>query len=136
MIPGKSSTMVSLYQQMHSLAESDVSVLLIGETGTGKEMFARMLHASGKRASGPFIAVNSAAIPAELFESELFGIGEKVATDVSKRKGKFELAHEGTFFLTNWAHFRSRIRRNFCAPLRRRPLRGLVSITRSKLISG
>ncbi|MCI0602799.1 sigma 54-interacting transcriptional regulator [bacterium] len=105
MIPGKSSAMMSIYQQMHSLAESDVSVLLIGETGTGKEMFARMLHASGKRASGPFIVVNSAAIPAELFEAELFGIGEKVATDVSKRKGKFELAHEGTFFLDELGAF-------------------------------
>ena len=105
MIPGKSSPMMSLYQRMHSLAESDVSVLLIGETGTGKEMFAHMLHSSGKRAQGPFIAVNCAAIPTELIEAELFGIGEKVATDVSKRKGKFELADHGTFFLDELGAF-------------------------------
>lgn len=99
MIPGKSRQMTELFQRVHSLADSDVNILLTGETGTGKEMLAQMLHLSGKRASGPFIAVNCAAIPSELLESELFGIGEKVATDVSARRGKIQLANGGTLFL-------------------------------------
>jgi transcriptional regulator with PAS, ATPase and Fis domain len=105
MIPGQSSQMMNIYQRIHSLADSDVNVLFIGETGTGKEMFARMLHSSGKRSTGPFIAVNCAAIPSELLEAELFGIGEKVATDVSSRKGKIELADHGTLFLDELGAF-------------------------------
>ncbi len=104
-IPGKSERMLEIYQKIHSLADSDVSVLLIGETGTGKEMFARMLQLSGKRSTGPFVAVNCAAIPSELFEAELFGIGEKVATDVHGRKGKIELANKGTLFLDELGAF-------------------------------
>lgn len=105
MIPGQSTQMMNIYQQIHSLADSDVHVLFIGETGTGKEMFARMLHASSKRCAGPFIAVNCAAIPSELLEAELFGIGEKVATDVTARKGKMELADDGTLFLDELGAF-------------------------------
>lgn len=99
LIPGKSHRMIEIYQRLDSLADSDVNVLLTGETGTGKELLAHTLHLSGKRASGPFIAVNCAAIPSELLETELFGIGEKVATDVSQRKGKIQLAHQGTLLL-------------------------------------
>jgi two-component system response regulator PilR (NtrC family) len=105
LIPGKSQGMIDIYQRVHSLADSDVPVLLTGETGTGKEMLAHMLHLSGKRASGPFIAVNCAAIPSELLETELFGIGEKVATDVSQRKGKIALADRGTLFLDELGAF-------------------------------
>ena len=105
MIPGKSQRMMEIYQRIHSLANSDVNVLLMGETGTGKEMFAHMLHLSGSRAPGPFIAVNCAAIPSELLETELFGIGEKVATDVSQRKGKIQLADQGTLFLDELGAF-------------------------------
>ena len=104
-IPGKSERMMEIYQKVHLLADSDVSVLLIGETGTGKEMFARMLQLSGKRSSAPFIAVNCAAIPSELFEAELFGIGQKVATDVQSRKGKIEMADGGTLFLDELSAF-------------------------------
>jgi transcriptional regulator with PAS, ATPase and Fis domain len=105
MIPGKSQRMMEIYQRIHSLSESSVNILLTGETGTGKEMFAHMLHLSGKRASGPFVAVNCAAIPSELLETELFGIGEKVATDVSQRKGKIQLADQGTLFLDELGAF-------------------------------
>ena len=97
--PGKSPALLNIYQKLHSLVESDVNILFIGETGTGKEMFARTMHLSGKRASGPFMALNCAAIPAELMESELFGIGEKVATDVNRRIGKFAAANGGILFL-------------------------------------
>jgi transcriptional regulator with PAS, ATPase and Fis domain len=96
---------VEIFQRVQSLIDSDVNVLLIGETGTGKEMFAQTLHHSGKRSRGPFIAINCAAIPSELIEAELFGIGEKVATDVEKRTGKIVLANHGTLFLDELSSF-------------------------------
>jgi len=105
MITGSSPKILELFQRLHSLIDSDVSVLLIGETGTGKEMFAQTLHQSGKRSRGRFIAINCAAIPSELIEAELFGIGEKVATDVGPRTGKIVLAHEGTLFLDELSAF-------------------------------
>jgi transcriptional regulator with PAS, ATPase and Fis domain len=96
---GNSPIIMKICERLHSLVDSDVNIMFVGETGTGKEMFARLLHLSGKRASGPFIAVNCAAIPSELIEAELFGIGERVATDVSQRRGKFLAADGGTLFL-------------------------------------
>lgn len=105
LIPGKSQRMMAIYQRIHSLADSNVNVLLTGETGTGKEMFAHILHLSGKRATGPFIIVNCAAIPSDLLEAELFGIGEKVATNVSQRTGKIQLADHGTLFLDELGAF-------------------------------
>ena len=98
-VPGRSSQIVDIYQKIDSLSNSDVSILLLGETGVGKEGIAKMLHLSGKRRNGPFIAVNCAAIPSELVESELFGIREGVATSVTQRKGKMVLADKGTLFL-------------------------------------
>jgi transcriptional regulator with PAS, ATPase and Fis domain len=101
----RSRAMLEIYQKIHSICRSSVNVLLVGETGTGKEMMARMLHLSGPRPNGPFIAINCAAIPDHLAEAELFGIGEKVATDVSQRKGKIMLAHGGTLFLDELSAF-------------------------------
>jgi transcriptional regulator with PAS, ATPase and Fis domain len=76
-----------------------VPVLLRGETGVGKEHLARLVHASSARRAGPFVAVNCAAIPAELMEAEMFGIAKGVATGVVERPGKFQLANGGTLFL-------------------------------------
>ncbi len=99
MVLGSSTVMAELIAQLRVLARSDLSVLLTGETGTGKEMFARLIHDSSSRAAGPFIAINCAAIPAELLEYELFGIGGRVATGVDAREGFFVQAHGGTLFL-------------------------------------
>jgi len=74
-------------------------VLITGETGVGKEHIAAILHASSTRRGGPFVAVNCAAIPSELLEAELFGIESGVATGVSARQGKFQLARGGVLFL-------------------------------------
>ena len=85
---------------LHRAAATDTTVLLEGESGTGKELFARALHALSPRADGPFVAINCAAIPENLLETELFGHEKGAFTGASSRKpGKFELAHRGTLFL-------------------------------------
>lgn len=104
-VPCTSAAMMDVLQKINSICDSDASVLLFGETGTGKEMMARTLHLSSKRSAGPFVAINCAAIPADLAETELFGIGEKVATNVSQRKGKIVAADKGTLFLDELSAF-------------------------------
>jgi len=85
---------------LHRAASTDTTVLLEGESGTGKELFARALHALSTRADGPFVAINCAAIPETLLETELFGHEKGAFTGAAARKpGKFELAHRGTLFL-------------------------------------
>lgn len=81
-------------------AKTDVSVLLLGESGVGKELFANYVHKNSPRAKNPFVAINMAAIPENLLESELFGYEKGAFTDaVSEKKGYFEVAHGGTLFL-------------------------------------
>ena len=85
---------------LHRAAATDTTVLLEGESGTGKELFARALHVLSTRAEGPFVAINCAAIPENLLETELFGYEKGAFTGAANRKpGKFELAHRGTLFL-------------------------------------
>ena len=98
-VPGRSAAMQRLYAQMQPLLQGDLPVLLLGETGVGKEQIAHILHASSPAGGGPFVAVNCAAIPADLLESEMFGIARGVASGVSERPGKFQLARGGTLFL-------------------------------------
>jgi DNA-binding NtrC family response regulator len=88
-----------IYSEASRVARGDVGVLVTGESGTGKEVLARFLHAASRRADGPFIALNCAALPRDLLETELFGIERGVATGVEARPGRFELAHGGTLFL-------------------------------------
>ena len=85
---------------LHRAAATDATVLLEGESGTGKELFARALHILSPRADGPFVAINCAAIPETLLETELFGYEKGAFTGAAARKlGKFELAYRGTLFL-------------------------------------
>ena len=98
-VPGSSPAMRSLYGQMRALMQGDLPVLLLGETGVGKEFLARILHDSSPRRKGPFVAINCAAIPAELLEAEMFGIGKGIATGVAELRGKFQMAEGGTLLL-------------------------------------
>ena len=91
--------MVAVYQQLATLVRGDVPVLISGETGVGKEHLAQTIHLSSERREGPFVAVNCAAIPADLLEAEMFGIGKGVATGVEARRGRFAEADGGTLFL-------------------------------------
>lgn len=98
-IPGESPAMVALYRQLRPLVEGDLPLLVVGETGAGKEHVARLVHASSRRRRGPFVALNCAAIPAELLEAELFGIEKGVATGVTEREGKLVQANGGMLLL-------------------------------------
>ena len=96
---GASAVMAAFYAQMRPLVDSDLPVLIVGETGAGKEHVARALHASSPRREAPFVPVNCAAIPADLLEAEMFGIAKGVATGVTERPGKLAQANGGTLFL-------------------------------------
>jgi DNA-binding NtrC family response regulator len=99
-IVGDDAKLKQVSVALHRAAATDATVLLEGESGTGKELFARALHALSTRADGPFIAINCAAIPENLLETELFGHEKGAFTGAAARKpGKFELAHRGTLFL-------------------------------------
>lgn len=96
-----STKMKEVIQLIQEFSKSDSTTLIIGESGTGKELIAQSIHNLSVRKSGPFVAVNCAALPENLLESELFGYAEGAFTGAKKggRQGYFELAHEGTIFL-------------------------------------
>ena len=117
---GSSPVMQALYEQIRRTAPTQARVLIIGENGTGKELIARALHRNSTRASRPFVAVNCAAVPHELFESELFGHERGAFTGATaRRRGKFTRAHGGTLFLDEVAEIRP--------PLQAKLLRALES---------
>ncbi|HUL00345.1 MAG TPA: sigma-54 dependent transcriptional regulator [Nitrospirota bacterium] len=99
-IIGKSKQMQDITSRIQKVAPTNATVLIHGESGTGKELFARAIHYLSQRKNGPFVAINSAAIPRELLESELFGYERGAFTGAESRKsGKLELAEKGTVFL-------------------------------------
>ncbi len=99
-IVGQSGAMRRVYELVARVGESDASVLIHGETGTGKELIARGIHARSKRKDGPFVAINCAAVPHSLIESELFGHARGAFTDAkAQRTGLFVQASGGTLFL-------------------------------------
>jgi len=98
-ILGASRSFAEVLRKVEKVAPVDASVLITGESGTGKELIARTIHYNSPRAARPLVAVNCAALPENLLESELFGIEKGVATGVERRAGKFELANGGTIFL-------------------------------------
>lgn len=100
-IAGQSSAMRQVKEQIRQTARFDVSVLLTGETGTGKELFAHALHELSLRADKPFVSINVAAIPETLIEAEFFGVAPGAFTGAKKegRPGKLEIAEDGTLFL-------------------------------------
>jgi len=98
-IVGQSESLRKVLQQIKSVAKSPTNVLIYGETGTGKELVAKTIHYLSPRRDGPFVPVNSTAIPENLVESEFFGIESGVATGVKKHIGYFEQADGGTLFI-------------------------------------
>ena len=97
---GRSAAMQAVYRMITRVLRNDLTVLVLGESGTGKELVAEAIHQLGHRKAGPFVAVNTAAIPAELIESELFGHEKGAFTGaVARHAGKFEQANGGTLFL-------------------------------------
>lgn len=97
---GRSKAMQQLYQLIEDISDSLATVLIYGETGTGKELVAHAIHQTSPRANGPFVKVNCGAIPETLLEAELFGYVRGAFTDaVTDKPGRFELAHGGTIFL-------------------------------------
>src|SRR5271170_1334988 len=97
---GRSPAMQDIYRSLARLMQTDLTVMVTGESGTGKELVARALHDYGKRKKGPFVAINMAAIPRDLIESELFGHEKGAFTGANQRSaGRFEQAEGGTLFL-------------------------------------
>src|SRR5690606_29170830 len=99
-VVAEAPAMQEVLKRVARFAPSDAPVVVLGETGTGKEVVARLLHANSPRADAPFVAVNVAALPSELLESELFGHGKGAFTGAATgRRGLFEVADRGTLFL-------------------------------------
>jgi DNA-binding NtrC family response regulator len=96
----QSASMQRIFQMIQDVAPMDTTVLIVGETGTGKELAAKAIHSNSARCNGPFIAVNCGSIPENLMESELFGYQKGAFTSAAEtKKGRLELAHGGTLFL-------------------------------------
>ncbi len=97
---GSSEKLEKIKHTLSKSAKTDASIMLLGESGVGKELFAKYIHEESPRYAGPFIAINMAAIPENLLESELFGYEKGAFTDATaQKKGHFETAHKGTLFL-------------------------------------
>ena len=125
MVTGSSAAIRNLLTQMERTVSTHMDILLWGETGTGKELFARMMHMSGPTSTGPFVAINCAAIPSELLEAELFGVEGRVATGVDPRRGHFLLADGGSIFLDEVGELPDRLQAKMLRVLQEREVLSL-----------
>jgi transcriptional regulator with PAS, ATPase and Fis domain len=132
---GVSEAVRELKAQVRRFALRDGAALILGETGTGKELLAHAIHQQSDRAEGPFVAVNMAAVPEALLESEFFGVapGAFTGADRKARKGKFELAHGGTLFLDEIGDMPLGIQAKFLRVLQEGEIEALGSNTIKKI---
>ncbi|MDD5052479.1 MAG: sigma-54 dependent transcriptional regulator [Sulfuricurvum sp.] len=131
---GNSPALEKLLTRISKAAATDASIMLLGESGVGKELFARHIHESSPRASKPFIAINMAAIPDNLIESELFGFEKGAFTDATEAKmGQFELAEGGTLFLDEIAEMPYPLQAKLLRVLQEREIRRLGASKNTKI---
>lgn len=131
---GSSPALDQLLHRISKAAVTDASMMLLGESGVGKEVFARHIHESSPRSSKPFIAINMAAIPDNLIESELFGFEKGSFTDATEAKaGQFELAEGGTLFLDEIAEMPYPLQAKLLRVLQEREIRRLGSSKNTKI---
>ncbi|WP_319477733.1 sigma 54-interacting transcriptional regulator [Marispirochaeta aestuarii] len=128
-ILGRDEAFLRVLAVARAYSMTDATILLEGESGVGKEMFAQSIHASGPRKEGPFVAVNCASIPEPLLESELFGYEQGAFTGASRagQKGLFELAHGGTLFLDEISEIDQKMQMNLLRVLEERQIRRIGS---------
>jgi len=119
-----SAAMHSFLETVYQVVDADNSLLILGETGVGKEHLARAIHAESRRAEGPFVAINCGALPEQLLESELFGHEEGAFTGANRAvRGQFELAHRGTIFLDEIGEMPMHLQVKLLQVLERRQIR-------------
>jgi DNA-binding NtrC family response regulator len=131
---GHSPAIKKVISQINSVAQTDLTVLIQGETGTGKEVAAHLLHNKSKRAKQPFIAIDCGAIPENLIESEFFGFEKGAFTGATQsRPGKFQLAHQGTLYLDEIGNLPLAQQRPFLRVIENKTFRPIGAINESKV---
>lgn len=131
---GTSPALEKLLERLTKAAATDASIMLLGESGVGKEVLARHIHNTSPRASKPFVAINMAAIPDNLIESELFGFEKGAFTDAAEAKaGQFELAEGGTLFLDEIGEMPYSLQAKLLRVLQEREIRRLGSSKNTKI---
>jgi len=133
-IIGSSAALFEVLKVASRISATDATVLILGESGTGKELFAKAIHQNSRRKERPFIAINCAAIPNDLLESELFGYEQGAFTGASKSKqGKIETAHTGTLFLDEIGEMPMTLQAKLLRLLQEREFERLGSVKKQKL---